>query len=403
MTGKSYLNAGRAAIDNMSKTDIMSGNNRIPDVSGTGPASRVWWKELMRRLHFRVILLLVPLLVLAGCNRSGAESIPAQPAVVVRVAAVTGGREQAIPLRFSGIVQASQRATLTFQVSGTLKQRAVELGQSVTAGQVLARVYNPALEPARDSARARLDELMAQYEQALREWERASRLHQKGVVSEQSLEQIGARRDALRASVATAEAALAEASRLLEESILRAPFSGRVEALLVEEDEFVAAGQPVLRLSSGEAQEVEIRVPAWLLGQIRVGQEVPVWSVQDRHLPPLTATVIEIAQPGAIRGELHPVLVRLPVGVLSSGQPVEVGITPGVRGELTVPLVSVVRDAEGTSVFRVRQQRATRVPVEVERMVGERVVVRSEFLQPGDQVVYAGMTRLVDGDRVEIR
>lgn len=357
----------------------------------------------MRGWGFRVILWLLPVLVLTGCNRSGAESAPAEPVVAVRVAEVSGGPARATPLRFSGIVRASQRATLTFQVSGTLKERAVELGQSVAAGQVLARVYNPALEPARDSARARLDELMAQYRQVLREWERASRLHQKGVVSEQGLEQIGARRDALKASVATAEAALAEASRLLEESILRAPFAGRVEALLVQEDEFVAAGQPVLRLSSGDAQEVEIRVPAWLLGQIRVGQEVPVWSVQNRDLPPLTAVVVEIAQPGAIRGELHPLLVRLPVAALSSGQPVEVGITPGNRDELTVPLVSVVRDAAGTSVFRVRQQRAERVPVAVERMVGERVAVRSEILQAGDQVVYAGMTRLLDGDRVEVR
>ena len=39
----------------------------------------------------------------------------------------------------------------------------------------------------------------------------------------------------------------------------------------------------------------------------------------------------------------------------------------------------------------------------VERIVGERVVVRGAELSPGDQVVYAGMTRLADGDPVEVR
>lgn len=162
--------------------------------------------------------------------------------VSVRVSDVTGGQAQEMTLRFSGIVRSTQRATLTFQVSGTLKERAVELGQTVAAGDVLARVYNPALEPARDSARARLDELITRYEQSKREWERSSRLRERGVVSEQSLEQIAASRDSLKASVATAEALLAEATQMLEVSTLRAPFGGRVEALLVERDEFVAAG-----------------------------------------------------------------------------------------------------------------------------------------------------------------
>ncbi|WVM93453.1 hypothetical protein ULG90_05840 [Halopseudomonas pachastrellae] len=39
---------------------------------------------------------------------------------------------------------------------------AIEIGQQVAAGEVLATLYNPQLEPARDAARARLAELQAQ-------------------------------------------------------------------------------------------------------------------------------------------------------------------------------------------------------------------------------------------------
>ncbi|GAA0843802.1 efflux RND transporter periplasmic adaptor subunit [Marinobacter szutsaonensis] len=342
-------------------------------------------------------------LLLAGC-KAGDVSPDAKPAAVsVRVAQVSGGLEEELPLRFSGIVQAAQRATLTFQVSGTLRERSVELGESVKAGDVLARVYNPALEPATDSARARLEELVTQYQQAVREWERSSRLHERGVVSEQALEQLAARRDSLKASVATAEASLAEAMRLLEESTLKAPFGGRIEALLVEKDEFVAAGQPVMRLSSPNGREVEVRVPAYLLDHVSLGQTLPVWAVHDRSLPAVTGSVVEIAQGSAIRGELHPVLVSLPEASLEPGQPVEVGITPTSLPAMTVPLLSVLRDPGGTTVFRVRDDRADRIPVQVQRIVGEQVAVRSDALKPGDQVVYAGMTRLADGDTVEIR
>ncbi|HAZ89372.1 MAG TPA: efflux RND transporter periplasmic adaptor subunit, partial [Marinobacter adhaerens] len=185
------------------------------------------------RIPVAIVSLAVFSLFLSGCKASDVAPESGQQKVSVRVSEVSGGESQDMPLRFSGIVRATQRATLTFQVSGTLKEQAVELGQKVQAGDLLARVYNPGLEPARDSARARLEELRTQYQQAQREWERSSRLHERGVVSEQTLEQLAARRDSLEASVATARASLAEATQLLEESTLRAPFSGRVEALLV--------------------------------------------------------------------------------------------------------------------------------------------------------------------------
>lgn len=349
------------------------------------------------------VFLAVSSILLVGCKASDVPEETPSSAVSVRVSEVTGGETLSVPLRFSGIVRASQRATLTFQVSGTLKERRVELGQRVKAGDVLARVYSPGLAPARDSANAKLDELETQHDQAKREWERSSRLHERGVVSAQGLEQIAARRDALKAGVATAEAALAEASRMLEESTLHAPFSGRVEALLVEPDEFVAAGQPVMRLSSPQGREVEVRVPAYLLGHVELGQELPVWSVQDRNQPHQTGLVMEIAQPGAVRGELHPILISVPVNTLEPGVPVEVGIAPKQVSAITVPLLSVIRTAGSTGVFRVRENVAHRIPVTVQRIVGERVVVHSEDLVSGDQVVYAGMTRLVDGDRVEVR
>ncbi|MDL0431590.1 efflux RND transporter periplasmic adaptor subunit [Marinobacter sp. TBZ242] len=354
--------------------------------------------------HYTIVALAAALtLLVSGCKSSEPSPGNDVAAVTVRAAEVTGGQTEGVSLRFSGIVRAAQRATLTFQVSGTLRERAVELGQTVKTGDLLARVYNPALEPARDSAAARLEELRTQYRQAQREWERSRQLHERGVVSEQGLEQLASRRDSLKASMATAEASLAEATRLLQESELRAPFGGRVEALLVERDEFVAAGQPVMRLSSPDGREVEVRVPAYMLNHVSLGQLLPVWSVQQRNRPPETGSIVEIAQSGGVRGELHPVLVSLPADTLEPGEPVEVGITPRETVATTVPLLAVMKSNGGASVFRVSDGIARRVPVTVQRIIGERVVVDATDLTAGDQVVYAGMTRISDGDAVEVR
>jgi multidrug efflux pump subunit AcrA (membrane-fusion protein) len=140
-----------------------------------------------------------------------------------------------------------------------------------------------------------------------------------------------------------------------------------------------------------------------MLNHVSLSQLLPVWSVQDRNRASVTGSIVEIAQPGGVRGELHPVLVSLPADTLEPGEPVEVGITPRETVATTVPLLSVMKSNGGASVFRISDGVARRVPVTVQRIIGERVVVDASDLSAGDQVVFAGMTRISDGDSVEVR
>ncbi len=94
--------------------------------------------------------------------------------------------------------------------------------------------------------------------------------------------------------------------------------------------------------------------------------------------------------------------MSLPADTLEPGEPVEVGITPTEVVATTVPLLSVMKSPSGASVFRVADAIARRVPVKVQRVIGERVVVDAEGLESGDQVIFAGMTRVTDGDAVEV-
>lgn len=349
-------------------------------------------------LRLRLVLIAMAGLSVTGCDGHGDE--PVQAPVVVRTAEVLAGEELA-PLRFAGVVRARQRAELTFQVSGTLHERPVEIGQQVAPGEVLATLRNPQLVPARDSARARLREIEAQLRQAEQEYQRAVTLRERGVLSEQDLEQLEARRDALEAGRGTARAAVSEAEQLLREGELRAPFAGTVEAVLAEPGEFVSAGRPVVRLSSAQGLEVEVRVPETLRTGLQPGDELPVWRVMERGSEPLAGVVTEIGR-GSRRGELYPLVVSIEDPALVPGVAVEVGVYRGRREALALPVLAVFRSSDGPAVFRVRDSIAERVPVAVLQLAGEQVLVGGEHLQAGDQVVYAGLSRLVPGDRVEI-
>lgn len=381
------------------------------------------WRNLIV-VPASVVMLVSGTLAIVGCSPGESSEVDQMKPVPVRVSPVNG-EAQAQPLRFPGTVRARERAELTFQVSGTIEKRPVKLGQSVEKGQVLATVYNPKLEPAVKSARARLRELQARASQASRELKRAETLHERGVQSIQGLEQARATEESLAAAVETARASLAEARQLAAETELKAPFAGRIETLRVEPGEYVNAGQPIMSLSADSGSEVAIRVPEHLLAGLNPGDELPVWLVRERGKARIPATIAEIAKASGSAGQLQVLVVYLedppppeqpviraglsetpaaPPGipVPVAGTPVEVGIPSRHRDALSVPMLSVMRTGDGPAVFRVDREKAKRVPVEVVQLLGEEVLVRSPGLVPNDQVVYAGMSRLADGDKVEV-
>ena len=383
---------------------------------------------MVSRLSLTVMLISALLggsLFLSGCTSGESSEIDGLEPVTVRVAPVEAEAD-AEPLRFAGVVRPRERAVLTFQVTGTLKSRPVKLGEAVEEGALLAKLYNPQLEPARDSAKARLKELQSQAQQAAREMQRAEKLHKRGVQSQQALEQARAAHESLTASVETARAALAEARQMVAEMEMRAPFDARIESLSVEPGEFVNAGQPVMSISSAESMEVEIRVPENLVMNLSPGDEVPVWDVRERASGRIPASIAEIAQSSGDAGKLQTLIVHLksPPGsetliakaqaqaqddsppplaaVPVAGTPVEVGIRANGGDALSVPMLAVMRSGDGAAVFRVENNQVRRVPVNVVQLKGENVLIRSTLLEADDRVVYAGLSRLADGDSVEV-
>jgi len=337
---------------------------------------------------------------LTGCGAdvdAHAAALAVQPAVTVRTTAVRLS-DAGEPLRFAGVVQPRERATLTFQVGGVLRERPVELGQSVAAGELLARLFNPELDPAREAAHARVNEVLAQTEQARRDAERAAQLHARGMLSAQERDRQTSRLDALRASVGSARAALRQTEQLQREMRLEAPFAGTVEAVLIEPGEFVAPGQPVMRLSADAGYEVEVRVPVTLLEGLSVGDRLPVWGSLNGSDG--QGRVTEIGRSASQGSVLYPVIVSLDDVPLRAGDAVEVGLTRTRPARAAVPFSAVMRSADGLSVFRLDGERVRRVTVEVAGLQGEWALLEGHSLQAGDQIVHSGLTRLADNDLV---
>ena len=254
------------------------------------------------------------------------------PIVVVGLIAVIWWMRQngsETDLMASGTIEATE-AHLGFQAAGRISDIVVREGETVAGGDELARIDLSELEALRAQAAAALSAAEARLREmergartqeraqataaagaareraaeARREFERATRLHTGGAISEQALEaaataaqvaeaaavqaeeasalvEAGPRReqlDAQRAAVAAAEASLARAEAVIANGVIVAPFDGRVTVRHREPGETVAPGAPVLTLQNPDDRWVRIYVREDAMGRVQLGQSALVFS-----------------------------------------------------------------------------------------------------------------------------
>jgi multidrug efflux system membrane fusion protein len=346
-------------------------------------------------------LAIVAVVLLSGCGRESVAEDSHGDRRSVRVAAVEL-REGSRELRMSGITRATRRATLAFLVSGTLVERAADLGSRVSKGEEVARLYNPSLEPAVAAGQARIRELDARLDQLERDLQRATDLRQRGLISQEDLERVSTDLSATRAARDLAKADLAEARNRLHQSRLVAPFDGSVTDVRFEIGEYVAAGQPVIQLSALDQLEVELSIPETLIDRFEAGREV---ELDLTFLPgrKVKGRVVRTGDSGGQAGGLFPVEIALePTPGIRPGLTVELVLPLPSTPSRFVPLAAILDPGTGRPrVFRIVDGRVQPVFVTVGQLYGDTVEVSGD-LGEGDLVAVTGLSSLTPGQAVEI-
>lgn len=358
-------------------------------------------------LFWQSLLMLCVLLMASACTKKETEVVHAPP--VVKVATVEQGLLQR-DFRVSGVVRPVARAQLAFQTDGVVLERLVELGDQVTAGQLLAVVRNPRLQPEAAAALATVSEIRARRDQAQRDLKRLRQLRIDNAVGEERVEQKEADLRALGASLQRAQAQLEALSSLVAEASLKAPFDGEISEILAEPGEYVRPGQAVMVMGDPELLEVQVQIPA-AYANLEAGASVPV------DLPLLGQTVQgqvdRISRLGQANTGLFPAVITL-------GQ--RPGLRAGLRADvlvpwqsdhvaLIVPLTAVVDPVGGQPrLYRVIDGKVQQISVSVGEHQGHQITVENRAeaaaeahqLDAGDQVVVTGHQSLTDGQTVQV-
>jgi len=337
--------------------------------------------------------------VLAGCSRQ--EPAP-EPVRAVKVVTVGEQGLNATPV-YAGELRARVESRLGFRVGGKLVQRAVDTGQRVAAGQLLAAIDPQDYQLSAQAAQAQLLAAQTQRDVALADYKRYDSLRAQGFIS-------GAELERREASLKAAEAALVQARSQSQAQAnqvgyarLQATAAGVVTALEAEVGQVLAAGQPVLRLAHDGPRDAVFNVPEQSVQAFRIGMPMQAQLAGSSELlkgrvrevgasaDPLTRTfAVKLALDGS---------ERLPLGATVN---VLVPLQAGVTGQaIQLPTTALRQQGKDTAVWLLDEASMTVQPQKVTLgpMQAQQVAIASG-LQPGQKVVVAGVHVLSPGQKV---
>lgn len=342
----------------------------------------------------RTALAALSIFALASCGDAPVleESDPVRPAKLLTLQAASASQSGSFP----AVVRAVRSTDLAFQVGGQIVEWNARDGGQFRQGDVIARLDATAFSAAVEQAEA-------QYLNASSEYERAQRLIAEDAISQSVVE-------GRSAALQVAKASLDTAKKNLNDTVLRAPFTGGVGRTNVEQFQNVAPQQPVLVLQSRQVEAI-INVPArFVLNSNRTeitnvfveldaepGRQFPATFREARGLADSSTQTYEAHFNFTPPPELL-VLTGMTATLFYDSRPLNPGDQPsGVE----VPLSAIMVDGDKRYVWVVKGPDKTleRRDVSVEDGVGESVNVTSG-LAAGEVIVAAGGDYLREGGKV---
>lgn len=230
----------------------------------------------MNRIHLSFSLASVAAsLVLAGCNEAPAPRAAVKPVFVTTVAPTASAQTRT----FTSVVRARVESELGFRTGGKVVERLVEVGDSVKAGQVLARLDPADYQLAVGAASDQVEAAAVDARQAASDEARFRRLLADGSVGAADHERQKARADAAAARLGQAQRQLELARNRAAYATLVAPYAGVVTALRFERGQVVAEGQPVVSLARAGDSEIVAELPEDWVGRARsLGATAAPWN-----------------------------------------------------------------------------------------------------------------------------
>ena len=302
---------------------------------------------------------------------------------------------------FPAVVAADEFSNLAFKMSGPLVSMPVDEGQQVKQGMVVAELDET-------DYRLDLEAKRASYQNALSQLDRAKILLTKNAVSIQEYE-------TAQTNYTNAKSAYELAQSTLDDTKLRAPFDGFIQKRFVENYQRVQPGQQVVRLINPNRIQIQFNIPETNI--VYFNSPNSLYVEFDTYKGKLFKARVKEYVEASPDGSGVPVYLymddptfNLDTYKISVGFSCKVIVRIENHSEVTgvgVPLSAIIFNNKLNSkvVFVYNEEEGNVSQCEVTDkgvIVGRDEVIVEGALKPGDRVVFAGASKLVDGQQVNV-
>jgi len=321
-------------------------------------------------------------------------------------------------VRSYGTVKAQDLVSVSPQVSNRLTDIYVDLGDTVEAGQLMAKIYDKTFRDQLSQAQAQLAQSRIALRRDSAQFERQRQLLEMDLVSDSEYEIAIATYRNTMAQLESARASLTQAQENFNFTEVRAPVNGVVVSRSLEEGDLAPSGQTLFELASDSGFETRIFLPVQDWRSVRIGQSVQLrvsneasisaTGIVSRKSPQLDPTtglgevVITLTQVG---GSIYSgVLAENLINIQTNDNAVVIPRSALVEVVETVvnPESNTIELERSYSVFVSKgDSMAERRTLELGIEQGDRIEVLSG-LQPGDNIVITGQQGLEEGGRISV-
>lgn len=368
-----------------------------------------------RRSRSRIVIWTIAVLLLVAVALAIKQWLDPGVEVQIATATLTSPSQADAVLTASGYVVARRKAAVASKGTGTLVYLAVEEGDRVKKGQVIARLDDSDVMATLRRARENLRVAEADLDEARKNYERMRAVIEKRAVSQADYDAAEARYKRVVSTIEAAKYGVREAEVAVENTRIIAPFDGTVLKKNADVGEIVAplAGAAsskaaVVTIADMSSLEVDADVSEANITRVAAEQncEITLDAYPQHRYPGYVSNIV----PTADRAKAT-VMVKIKFKEYDQRVLPEMGakvtfLAPGTRADamtvkplLTVPAAAVAARDGRAVVFQVKENRAVEVPVTTGRRIGNAIEITGG-LKEGDRVISKADDRIKNGTKV---
>ncbi|HAR63190.1 MAG TPA: hypothetical protein DCS13_06980 [Candidatus Margulisbacteria bacterium] len=289
----------------------------------------------------------------------------------------------------SAQTDANKDITLSSETNGKVEWLRISVGDTVFAGQLIAKVDEK-------MAHAQLDVASANYSFALSNYERQKQLYDKKIVSDQQFDQA-------KNQLETAKAGLELSMIQQQNTSIYAPFRGIIAAKFIDENELINVGKPIVRIVNLDTIKIIVDVVEQDMTNLRLGDLVNV-EIPSLRQSTFSGIISKIGYVASPQSKTFPVevLVSNPSHMIKAGMVSSVNFkTDKYNSVVVVPQDLIIEGENFKGVMIASGNKVELREVKVTPPEKEHIGVISG-IEANEKIIYVGHKSVSNGESIKV-